>query len=659
LRRIGRGAFGEVWLARSALGTYRAVKIVYRATFEDSRPFEREFAGLQKFEPISRSHAGLVQILQVGKREDYFYAVMELADGVENPKAELEDPKQSLGTKSEKIVKNGGKKTAASEPVDATSYVPRTLREDLHRGRLPATRCVEDGLALASALEHLHKQGLIHRDVKPSNIIFVQGAPKLADIGLVTDASDSKSIRGTDGYIAPEGTSTPQADIFSFGKTLYEMVTGQDRLQFPDLPAELKNWPDKGAVLEVNEIAVKACQRDTGLRYRSAEELCEELQLLRSGRSVKRRRVLQHWWILGRRAALIGSAMALIAAAAILALRPSYRLSKVPRANILIEEGNSYVSGNLNEDGISNAVWCFAQATELDSNSVPAYFGLWWASTRWDMAHGTNDFPTRGALANKLAKLAPRCAEPLIASAESEWGNWHFSEGLRLARLATQRRANSKEAESGAHFYYGDYLLRTGGSAKEAMAHFQKAYKLDPSNPKAYEHFGDVYAVNGNFDEALKQYEHCRTPGRHFLVLEKEGLLYEAMTNFTKAINAFRAFEKQTGHLDKESEASYSLLEQAARQADSSGNPKLYWDARLRDALKQTEGNEYYTAASYMWAGDRRNAYLWLTNAFTNHDRLLDSQLLTEHCWDHNDPQFKAFAKWIGLTAPEHKSTSH
>src|SRR5437879_13397515 len=77
---ISHGAYGEVWLARNALGAYRAVKVVYRKDFEDSRPFEREFSGIQKFEPISRSHEGLVNILQVGRHEDYFYYVMELAD---------------------------------------------------------------------------------------------------------------------------------------------------------------------------------------------------------------------------------------------------------------------------------------------------------------------------------------------------------------------------------------------------------------------------------------------------------------------------------------------------------------------------------------------------------------------------------------------------
>src|SRR6266496_3645979 len=50
LRRIGEGAYGEVWLARSVMGTYRAVKVIYRKTFEHDRPYEREFGGMQKFE---------------------------------------------------------------------------------------------------------------------------------------------------------------------------------------------------------------------------------------------------------------------------------------------------------------------------------------------------------------------------------------------------------------------------------------------------------------------------------------------------------------------------------------------------------------------------------------------------------------------------------
>lgn len=85
LREIGRGSYGEVWLARSVTGAYRAVKLVRRSSFEHDRPYEREFAGIRKFEPVSRNHESQVDVLHVGRNEaeGYFYYVMELADDEE------------------------------------------------------------------------------------------------------------------------------------------------------------------------------------------------------------------------------------------------------------------------------------------------------------------------------------------------------------------------------------------------------------------------------------------------------------------------------------------------------------------------------------------------------------------------------------------------
>src|SRR5439155_18071182 len=157
LRRIGGGSYGEVWLARSKLGTMRAIKIVYRCTFEDARPFEREFKGIQKFEPISRSHEGLVDILQVGGTEDYFYYVMELADQAE--------PGSTVVGRDVPI--------APRRAGDSPPYQPRTLRHDLKQlGRLPINQCVQIGHSLASALAHLHAQGLVYLAFKPSNNII-------------------------------------------------------------------------------------------------------------------------------------------------------------------------------------------------------------------------------------------------------------------------------------------------------------------------------------------------------------------------------------------------------------------------------------------------------------------------------------------------------
>ena len=218
LRRVGRGAYGEVWLARNLTGSFVAVKVVSRAAFEYDRPFEREFEGIKRFEPISRSRPspGGRPARGEGRR------LLLLRHGT-GGRCECGVRRAECGIEA----------TPHSALRTPESYAPHTLREDLKRhGRLPVAQCVQIGLALTRALAHLHKCGLVHRDVKPSNVIFVGGVPKLADIGLVASVDATRSMVGTEGYVAPEGPGTPQADIYSLGKLLYEISTGCDRKEF-------------------------------------------------------------------------------------------------------------------------------------------------------------------------------------------------------------------------------------------------------------------------------------------------------------------------------------------------------------------------------------------------------------------------------------------
>jgi serine/threonine protein kinase len=170
------------------------------------------------------------------------------------------------------------------QDIHPETYEPKTLRSELKsRGRLPVKQCVSIGMALTRALENLHESGLIHRDIKPANIIFVNGRPKLADIGLVTDRDMSVSFVGTEGFIPPEGPSSAQADIYSLGKVLYEMCTGRDRMDYPELPTDLPEIPDREMFLELNDVIRKACQNYPEQRYQSAAQLFADLKQLYGG----------------------------------------------------------------------------------------------------------------------------------------------------------------------------------------------------------------------------------------------------------------------------------------------------------------------------------------------------------------------------------------
>ncbi len=154
------------------------------------------------------------------------------------------------------------------------SYAPKTLKSELfHRGKLPIEQSVQISLSLTTSLENLHSQGLVHRDIKPSNVIFVNGVVKLADIGLVTSVDASRSYVGTEGFVPPEGPGTPQADIYSLGKVLYEVCTGKDRQDFPELPTNLDGWPDREGLLELNAVIAKACREGPRQRYPSAQAM--------------------------------------------------------------------------------------------------------------------------------------------------------------------------------------------------------------------------------------------------------------------------------------------------------------------------------------------------------------------------------------------------
>jgi serine/threonine protein kinase len=336
LRPIGRGSYGEVWLARSVTGAYRAVKIVDRSSFEHDRPYEREFAGIRRFEPVSRNHNSQVDVLHVGRNdaEGYFYYVMELADDEQT-----------------------------GQQIDPERYVPKTLRSELkRRGRLPPAESLQVGLALAQALDHLHRQGLIHRDVKPSNIIFVHGAAKLADIGLVADLGATRSFVGTEGYVPPEGPGTPQADLYSLGKVLYEISTGRDRLEYPELPTELRRLPDRRLLAELNEVIVKACDQDPKRRYRSAAEMQADLELLREGQSLREQRRRTRRLAVARRM-LLGTAVG-----AVLLLGGGYAFLRPKQAPILLED-------------------------DFKGSSLNPRKWTWQGTNAFPLPHGTNRLP--------------------------------------------------------------------------------------------------------------------------------------------------------------------------------------------------------------------------------------------------------------------------
>ncbi|MCH7701993.1 MAG: serine/threonine protein kinase [Planctomycetes bacterium] len=234
IKRVGEGAFGQVWLAEEILTRiYRAIKIIPADSVKKQRI---ELEGVRQYQQRSHGHPHLVQVLTVGETADAFYYVMEAADN-------------DLGTH-------------LASPEDSE---PRTLAAVLTReAPLPMDRALDHLESMLAGIDHLHSNGLHHRDLKPSNVLFVDGALKLADIGLAS--TDRTTSVGTPGYLTPDGKPD---DLYAAGVMLYQMCTGQSASRFPELPADFGAAKDRRPRRKVLRLIDKACHPDGSQRFES------------------------------------------------------------------------------------------------------------------------------------------------------------------------------------------------------------------------------------------------------------------------------------------------------------------------------------------------------------------------------------------------------
>lgn len=256
VEKIGNGGMATVYKAvDKVLKRNVAVKIL-RDEFTTDEEFIKRFE-VEAQSAARLTHPNIVSIYDVGVEDSLHYIVMELIQG-------------------------------------------KTLKEIIveERGPLPWKWSVNVAIQIASALETAHKNNIIHRDIKPHNIIITEdGIAKVTDFGIAKAVSNSTitafgTTIGSVHYFSPEhargGFTDAKSDLYSLGVVMYEMVTG--RVPFdadtpvsvalkhmqeePEEPIEL----NKHVPTAVNKIIMKALQKDTTLRYQSASEMLVDLR---------------------------------------------------------------------------------------------------------------------------------------------------------------------------------------------------------------------------------------------------------------------------------------------------------------------------------------------------------------------------------------------
>ena len=249
-REIGRGAAGVVYLATAPVGRFAAVKVCLREELGDGR-YERELRGAKLYKRIPPSE-GLVRLLGFGECEWGFYTAMELAD-------------DEFG----------------AHPGATAGYRSKTLSSVIAGEKaLSVKESLKLGLALAKGLVTLQRHHLLHRDIKPGNVISVRGRFVLSDPGLLIEESEAASLVGTPGYVPPENFVGAGGDVYSFGLTLKAASFGRPVEELAMGPTQ---EADTGSPLFAAwwRILNKATHPDATKRYRSAKALLKDLQSLR------------------------------------------------------------------------------------------------------------------------------------------------------------------------------------------------------------------------------------------------------------------------------------------------------------------------------------------------------------------------------------------
>ncbi len=254
IEKIGQGGMATVYKAKDTLlSRFVAVKVLKEEYLQDSEFVKRFRAEAQA--AGSLSHPNIVSIYDVGEEDNVNYIVMELVEGF-------------------------------------------TLKEYITKhGYLPATKALKVAIQIASALEVAHKAKIIHRDIKPHNIMLTKEfMVKVSDFGIAKVSTTSTitnmgSTVGSVHYFSPEhakgGYTDEKSDIYSLGIVMYEMVTGvlpfdadtpvaialKHIQEEPIPPIEFK----KDVPVAVNGIIMKALEKSTSKRYQSAAEMIKDI----------------------------------------------------------------------------------------------------------------------------------------------------------------------------------------------------------------------------------------------------------------------------------------------------------------------------------------------------------------------------------------------
>jgi tetratricopeptide (TPR) repeat protein len=529
VRIIGRGGMGAVFLARQvSLDREVALKVVSDisgARGKTIERFKREAKVLAKI-----SHPNIVPIYEVGEEGPYSYFAMEHIKGTSLDKILASIRNAKPGDKASDVMHKCLE--AQAEVYDGKQQTDSGTRAEIDTEYIINISKII--INIASALDYAHKRGILHRDVKPSNILIdSNGTPKLVDFGLAKAETQqtitiSGEFFGTPNYVSPEQINKPEtvdcrSDVYSLAATYYECLTLHPPFEGNTVNETLTRVISREAIppkkycprlsTDFNTVLMHALEKLPDDRYPTAADFANDIKNLLEFKPItaKKPSITQRAYKVVRRNPVrtVTVLVAIIATTIVIALTVFYvRENKIADAGRLHAEGLAKMASGHHAE----ALVCFKKALVKDPTHVQAaYLGA--------MCYQELGDPNKAILLYKHAvEIGPNCAEA------------HF--GLALSYQVLRRW-------------------------KESIGPLQKAVMLEPNNANYKEVLAAGYQQSENYQDAIKTYrEYLAIKPDNASVCNRLGYCCSMYKQNGDAIQAY----KKAIQLEPKNDMAYSSL---------------------------------------------------------------------------------------------------